>query len=72
MQAKIGRHRRAVAQSEKGSGGRPRIKGRFSKQAEQLRDWLGEYFIAKYEQAVQYDRVNNIFRYGKHCACTAG
>lgn len=72
MQAKIGRHRRSVAESKKGSGKRPRIKGRSGKQAERLRDWLGEYFIAKYEQTVQYDRVKRIFRYDKQCVCKAG
>ena len=63
VQARIKRHRMALKESEKGSGGRPRIKGRFGKQGEQLRDWLGEYLIAKYDQIVQEDRAKKKYRY---------
>ena len=35
------------------AGHRPRIKGRFGTHAEQLRNWLGEYLLAKYDQTCQ-------------------
>ena len=50
FQAKVMNHRKALL-----SKGRPRIKGRFGRKAEQLRDWLGEYLIARYDRMVQVD-----------------
>lgn len=46
-------HRRILKGSDKATGHRPRIKGRFGPHAEQLRSWLGEYLLAKYEQSCQ-------------------
>lgn len=56
------KHRRAVGASGRARAIRPPIKGRFSKHAEQLRDWLGEYLIAKYEQALQVYSMNKVRR----------
>lgn len=67
MQERIGRHRGALEQAAKGSGGQPRIKGRFGRQAERLRSWLGEYLIAKYEQTVQEDDAKHVVRYDQGC-----
>lgn len=58
LQAEVGRHRMAIKESGKGSGTRPHIKGRFGAYAGRLRDWLGEYLIAKYEELLQTDLAN--------------
>ena len=57
------KHRRAVGESGRASPNRPPIKGRFSKRAEQLRNWLGEYLIAKYEQTLQVYPMSGVLRY---------
>lgn len=62
MQDKVTAFKKALASADKGSVDRPRIKGRFGKHAEQLRNWLGEYFVAKYEQAVQVQLTKKVYR----------
>lgn len=53
MQEKVRAFKEVLRDTDKGSGDRPRIKGRSGKQAELLRNWLGEYLVAKYEEIVQ-------------------
>ncbi len=59
MQAKVAEHRRMLRESDK-TGHRPRIKGRFGTHAEQLRNWLGEYLLAKYDLTCHIDPQRNI------------
>ena len=58
VQVKLGAYKRALKEADKGSGDRPRMKGRLGKQGEQLRNWLGEFFVAKYEQIVEVERAD--------------
>ncbi|DBA84483.1 TPA: hypothetical protein ACH3X1_006102 [Trebouxia sp. C0004] len=57
--AKVAEHRRMLRESDK-TGHRPRIKGRSSNHAEQLRNWLGEYLLAKYDQTCQLSTQRDI------------
>ena len=38
-----------MRESDKATGHRPRIRGRFGPHAEQLRNWLGEFLLVKYD-----------------------
>ncbi|KAA6421107.1 MAG: pre translocase subunit [Trebouxia sp. A1-2] len=58
-QAKVAEHRRMLRDSDK-TGHRPRIRGRFGTHAEQLRNWLGEYLLAKYDQTCQLSTQRDI------------
>ncbi|KAL0025616.1 hypothetical protein WJX79_008377 [Trebouxia sp. C0005] len=57
--AKVAEHRRMLRDSDK-TGHRPRIRGRFGTHAEQLRNWLGEYLLAKYDQTCQLSTQRDI------------
>ena len=65
MQAKVAEHRRMLRESDK-TGHRPRIKGRFGTHAEQLRNWLGEYLLAKYDLTCQINPQREIAGYATH------
>lgn len=56
VQAKISAHRKMLRDLNKGVGVRHRPTGRFASQAEQLRDWLGEFLLAKYQERLMVDR----------------
>ncbi|KAL0045095.1 hypothetical protein WJX82_008171 [Trebouxia sp. C0006] len=57
--AKVAEHRRMLRESDK-TGHRPRIKGRFGTHAEHLRNWLGEYLLAKYDLTCQINPQREI------------
>ncbi len=65
LQAKVAEHRRMLRESDK-TGHRPRIKGRFGTHAEQLRNWLGEYLLAKYDLTCQINPQREIAGYATH------
>ena len=52
------------------TGHRPRIKGRFGTHAEQLRNWLGEYLLAKYDQTCQLNAQRDIAGYVTLTRCS--
>jgi len=70
MQATVAEHRRMLRESDK-TGHWPRIKGRFGTHAEQLRNWLGEYLLAKYDQTCQLSTQRDIAGYVALARCSA-
>ena len=56
VQAKVAEHRKMLKDFDRSSGVRPRLNGWYATHAEQLRNWLGEWLLAKYEQKQQLNR----------------